>query len=260
MRQPSRGRYSTSSPAARRSEAHAHASVWRAAGRTTGLPRRLGGRRSPALPRLRSLVRSLTTSPRAFCACCPFGRGATIRSRPAPCCRTRLPRQRTRRRSAVSFASKGLLRRTRPLRRLRASPTRRAGRGPGVFLGARPGARGRRRQRHARTPRLREPDRNRLLCRSRAVLPLADVVNFFTHELARLRARGLPRSLVPSSSLDRPFLWHLLLRRRRSPYSHGRTRVASHDYVLQNPGTAGSEPKGKRGRCRISIARPMCCQ
>jgi hypothetical protein len=40
------------------------------------------------------------------------------------------------------------------------------------------------------------------------VLPLADVVNLFGYELAGLRARGLPLSLVAAGSLDGFFVGH----------------------------------------------------
>src|SRR5689334_24050219 len=61
----------------------------------------------------------------------------------------------------------------------------------------------------AGAPRLREPDRDRLLGRSGAVLALAHVMNLLAHELARLRRRRLPRTLVGACAPERFLLRHL---------------------------------------------------
>src|SRR5207253_8249805 len=59
------------------------------------------------------------------------------------------------------------------------------------------------RQVHSRAPGLAEPDRDGLLRRPRAVLALADVVDLFVDELARLRRRALALTLVASRSEER---------------------------------------------------------
>jgi hypothetical protein len=64
---------------------------------------------------------------------------------------------------------------------------------------------------HARPSRLGQPDRDRLLCRSRAVLSLANVVYLLANELTRLGRRGFPLALVSFSALDRLLLRHAVL-------------------------------------------------
>src|SRR5205823_14919481 len=66
----------------------------------------------------------------------------------------------------------------------------------------------RRRQLHPGATRLREADRDRLLRRARAVLPLADVVHLLLDELARLRAGRLALALVLVRGLQRLLLGH----------------------------------------------------
>jgi len=53
------------------------------------------------------------------------------------------------------------------------------------------------------SPRLRQTDRDRLLCRSRAVFPFTDVVDFLANELACLCRWRFALSLVAPSALDR---------------------------------------------------------
>ncbi len=55
---------------------------------------------------------------------------------------------------------------------------------------------GRRRQVDSRLAGFREPDGNRLLRRSSAVFPAADMLDFFADELAGLRRRRFPLALV----------------------------------------------------------------
>ena len=75
--------------------------------------------------------------------------------------------------------------------------------------GARRGASARRRlERHARPPRLGEPDRDRLLRRARAVLPLPDVVHLFAHELAGRRRGALSRGQVALCFPNCALAWH----------------------------------------------------
>jgi hypothetical protein len=71
----------------------------------------------------------------------------------------------------------------------------------------------RRSQLDARAPRLGESNRNRLLRRARAVLPLTDVFDLFANELAGLRCRRLPLTL----GLSRVF--QCLLFRHKSPFA-----------------------------------------
>ena len=66
----------------------------------------------------------------------------------------------------------------------------------------------RRRQLHARSPGLRQPDGDRLLGRSGTVLSFADVVYFLAHELASLRRFGLPLRRISPGTLDGFLLWH----------------------------------------------------
>src|SRR5439155_13642288 len=65
-----------------------------------------------------------------------------------------------------------------------------------------------RRDLHAGAPRLRQTDGDRLLCRARAVLPLAHVMDFLAHELAGLGRRRLSLGRVASGPLDRFLLGH----------------------------------------------------
>src|SRR5689334_20874506 len=83
-------------------------------------------------------------------------------------------------------------------------------RGRRAFLG--------RRELHACTPCLGETDRDRLLRRSCAVLPLANVIHLFLHELPSLRARRFSFALVLPRALDRCSFRHLLLRRLTRPF------------------------------------------
>jgi len=64
------------------------------------------------------------------------------------------------------------------------------------------------RERHAGTTRLRQSDRNRLLGRARAVFALADMMDFFAHELSRLGARRFALAGVSTRAVDGRFLWH----------------------------------------------------
>src|SRR5438552_16745823 len=82
--------------------------------------------------------------------------------------------------------------------------------GPGRVL---PGflgclALGRRRQVNAGTPRLGQADGDGLFRRARPVLPLADVLNRFANEFARLGTGCLAFPFVLTSSCERFFLWH----------------------------------------------------
>src|SRR5205085_94346 len=63
----------------------------------------------------------------------------------------------------------------------------------------------------AGAPRLRKPDGDRLLGRSRAVLAAADLADFLAHELARLGARRLAGASVLAGLLDGAFLRHEVL-------------------------------------------------
>src|SRR5690349_13259714 len=97
---------------------------------------------------------------------------------------SRLARERLARRGPVPFAPQRTADGARSARR-RPSRAVRAGtaRVLRALLRAALRAAPRRRQLHARSPRLREADRDRLLRRSRAVLPLADVVHLLADEL-----------------------------------------------------------------------------
>ena len=64
------------------------------------------------------------------------------------------------------------------------------------------------RERHAGTTRLRQSDRNRLLGRARAVFALADMMDFFAHELSRLGAPRFALAGVSTRAVDGRFLWH----------------------------------------------------
>src|SRR5262249_29511192 len=64
---------------------------------------------------------------------------------------------------------------------------------------------------HARTPRLRQPDRDRLPRALGAVLALANVAHLLAHELACLRRRRFARALVPPRTLDGSLLRHVHL-------------------------------------------------
>src|SRR5262245_9178731 len=65
-----------------------------------------------------------------------------------------------------------------------------------------------RRQLHARPPSFREPDRNRLFRRPRAVLALAHVMNLLADELSSLRRRRVSLPLVTASTLECGLLRH----------------------------------------------------
>lgn len=85
-------------------------------------------------------------------------------------------------------------------------------------------ARFRRRERHASAPRLREPDRDRLLARARTMLALPDVIHLLAHELASGSARALALLQIPLRSLHGLlFRHHVLLQ------STARTCRGDHD-------------------------------
>jgi hypothetical protein len=79
---------------------------------------------------------------------------------------------------------------------------------------------GRGRKLHAGTARLREADRDRLLRRSRAMLPLSYVMHLFAHELTSLRRRGFPFAPVLFGPLQGLFFRHHVspLRGRTLPH------------------------------------------
>src|SRR6185312_14450069 len=62
---------------------------------------------------------------------------------------------------------------------------------------------------HARAARLRQPDRDRLFGRTRAMLALAHVVDFLTHELASLGAGGFAFALVLLRACNRLLVRHV---------------------------------------------------
>jgi hypothetical protein len=57
-------------------------------------------------------------------------------------------------------------------------------------------------------PGFTQPDRDRLLRVTSAVLSLSNMLHLFAHEFAGLRAWGFPFGRVLSSALDRSFFWH----------------------------------------------------
>src|SRR5262245_9470012 len=59
-----------------------------------------------------------------------------------------------------------------------------------------------------RTPRLRQTDCDRLFRRARTVLALANMVELFAHELARLCRRGPPLTLVSPCAPQRFLVRH----------------------------------------------------
>src|SRR5690348_13789702 len=67
----------------------------------------------------------------------------------------------------------------------------------------------RRRQIDAGPTRLGQPDGDRLLGRSRAVLSFANVMHLLADEFTRLRRRRLAFALVLSCSFDGFFVWHV---------------------------------------------------
>src|SRR6188474_1313767 len=82
----------------------------------------------------------------------------------------------------------------------------------GAALGVRRRACRRFAQLDAGPARLRQPDRDRLLRRSRAVLALADMMDLFADELAGLRGRCFPLTFVAPRAFQRFLLWHQPLR------------------------------------------------
>src|SRR6476646_6387010 len=60
-------------------------------------------------------------------------------------------------------------------------------------------------------PRLRQANRDRLLRRSRSVLPLANVVHFLAHKFASLRAGRFSLAFILLRPLNRRFFRHGLL-------------------------------------------------
>src|SRR2546422_6376001 len=74
-------------------------------------------------------------------------------------------------------------------------------------LGGR-GARLGRRQLHAGSARLGQPDGDRLLRRAGSVLPLSDVLDLFADELTGLSAGGFALTPVTTGALDGLFLGH----------------------------------------------------
>jgi hypothetical protein len=76
------------------------------------------------------------------------------------------------------------------------------------LLRALSGARGRWRQLHAGTARLRQANGNRLFGRSRTVLAFTDMVDLFAHELAGLCRRRFPGTLRLTRAFNSGFFWH----------------------------------------------------
>jgi hypothetical protein len=160
---------------------------------------RSGGAHGGLVPRSRSLgAHGLTC------------RVAAVRGRSPARGGLRLAGEGRPRRGAPSLALQRALHGARASRR-RSFPRaiRGARRRRGAALGAGLRARGRFAELHARTTRLREPDRDRLLRRSRAVLALANVMDLLTHELAGLSRRRLSFTLVLTSPPQRFFFRHL---------------------------------------------------
>ena len=145
-------------------------------------------RRSLFLTRASGLSRGRASGLRSLGAGGTACRRAPRRRGSPACGASRLARQRFPRRGRPAFA----LQRA-PGRRGASGggPLSRAARGAarrcGAAFGSRRCARRRTRQLHARTSRFRQADGNGLLRRSRAVFALADVVDLFANELARLR-------------------------------------------------------------------------
>jgi hypothetical protein len=67
----------------------------------------------------------------------------------------------------------------------------------------------RRRELHTRTPGFRQPNRDRLLRRSRAMLPFPDVLDLFVDELAGLRGWGFAFLLVLPGAFQRGLRRHI---------------------------------------------------
>src|SRR5687767_10633518 len=97
---------------------------------------------------------------------------------------SRLPRRRATLLRRTAAGRRLRVTRERLVRRGRALPLRLPLRGAPLL-----------RQLHARLPRLRQTDRDRLLRRPRAVLAFTNVMDLLAHELARLRAGRLALTL-----------------------------------------------------------------
>src|SRR6516165_10051587 len=69
----------------------------------------------------------------------------------------------------------------------------------------------RRFERHARAPRLRQSDGDRLLGRPSAMFAAADFFDFRAHELARLRRWRLAFAAILARAVDGCFVRHLFL-------------------------------------------------
>ncbi len=83
-----------------------------------------------------------------------------------------------------------------------------------ILLRLLPGRTGfRRSQLHARSPRFRQSDGDRLLGRSCAMFSFSDVLDLFAHELAGLRRRRFSLGLVASGTFNRFFFRHRNLHR-----------------------------------------------
>jgi hypothetical protein len=77
----------------------------------------------------------------------------------------------------------------------------------------------RRLQINARASCLREPDRNGLLRRARAMLAFADMVDLLANELACLRAGSFAFASIATRPLQRSFLRHVLSPQRRPQWA-----------------------------------------
>jgi hypothetical protein len=139
------------------------------------------------------------------------GRRGTGRRCPSACGRPGLPTQRAPRRRGASLPPQRRPDGARTPRRRCAVRVPVAGavgvpRAAARPLGNRPSLR--RRQIHARAPRLAEPDGDGLLRRSRAVFAPADLADLLTYKLTRLAPGALTPSLVPAGSTDGTSGWH----------------------------------------------------
>ena len=140
--------------------------------------------------------------------CGATSRGPPGRTGPMLGRRPSLARQRLLRRRASAFALQRPQCRARPSRRRPSPPAARAARRLRAPLGRALRARRRLPEMNAGAPRFRQPNRDRLLRRSRAVLALTDVVHLFANELTSLRRRRLPLPFIAPRALQRRLFRH----------------------------------------------------
>ena len=103
-----------------------------------------------------------------------------------------------------------------------------------------------RRQFHARAPRLGQPDCDSLLRRPRAMLSLANMLDLFTNEFARLKREQQASTILPDSRQKIRLQGHVRLSLQQFGIRHCEVVAIQHYAALQENGAKPSEASQAR--------------